>query len=276
MVLSSMRFVESLSKRVRRLFDNQRKDKKHVETHVDRTALKGPTKVEFSGAGSNARVAYDISLLESVLTGGLMRAQVTIAHLRMMATIGLLVGVGYYPGMANATPKWLPPSSSVQVVDSSSPPVVVGEVIGVDQNRDLFVAISSELINADPPLVVKVLLQSPSRNASGFTLMGTEILYYTDSACLTTPYFTVAANPYGATGVITTSSSGPTTTYQIYTPATGAVEPQKYFNARRDPTGPQAFNIMSCDVIGQPWDAFQAIATPYSITLTPPLKMKAP
>ena len=43
-------------------------------------------------------------------------------------------------------------TTNIHVIDSSSPPIVVGEVVGFDAGRNVFVALSPALANADPPL----------------------------------------------------------------------------------------------------------------------------
>jgi hypothetical protein len=166
-------------------------------------------------------------------------------------------------------------TTNIQVVDSSSPQVVVGEVIGLDAGpRHVFVVLSPSLANGDPPLVVRVLLQNPVMNQAGVALGGTEALYYTDATCSTTPYFTVPTSVYTPTGVVTISS-GVTTSYHIFTPGTGPVVSQMVFSARRFPVEPLS-NIGSCVTEGSIHDAIQAEATPYSITLTPPFKLNNP
>lgn len=160
-------------------------------------------------------------------------------------------------------------TTNLHVIDSSSPPVVVGEVIGLDAGRNIIIALSPALANAEPPLLVRV----PGFNQSGLTLTGTEILYYTDATCSTTPYFTVPAGVYTPTGVVATST-GVTTSYHIFKPGVGSFIAGVTFSARIDPTGPRADNMNSCNAAGEIYDAIQAEATPYSFTLTPPLKLK--
>lgn len=165
--------------------------------------------------------------------------------------------------------------TNLQVVDSSSPQVVIGEVVGLDAGpRHVFVVLSPSLGNAGPPLVVRVLLQDPVHNQAGVALGGTEALYYTDATCSTTPYFTVPTSVFTPTGVVTISS-GVTTSYHIFTPGTGPVVSQVVFSARRFPVEPSS-NIGSCVTESRIHDAIQAEATPYSITLTPPFKLKNP
>jgi hypothetical protein len=60
-------------------------------------------------------------------------------------------------------------TTNIQVVDSASSPVVIGEVVGVNPGVGLYVALAPSLANADPPLIVVVL-------GSGATLRGTDIL----------------------------------------------------------------------------------------------------
>ena len=48
-------------------------------------------------------------------------------------------------------------TTNLQVVDSSSSPVVVGEVVSLDGYKNPIVALSLSLVNAEPPLLVRVL-----------------------------------------------------------------------------------------------------------------------
>jgi hypothetical protein len=79
--------------------------------------------------------------------------------------------------------------TNVHVIDSSSPPIVVGEVVGF-ATATVYVALSPALAIADPPLVVSLPLCYPI-NSPCVPLRGTTQLFYTDAACTTTPYFLV-------------------------------------------------------------------------------------
>ena len=159
-------------------------------------------------------------------------------------------------------------TTNLHVIDSSSPPVVVGEVVGFHEPAAVYVALSPSLANANPPLVVSLSLCYPI-NSPCAPLRGTANLYYIDAACTTTPYFTVPVGVFTPTGVIATSTGGAATTYQIYIPGAVASSTGILFSAVRDTTSDQ-----SCHTTGNTDYAVQAVQTPYSIVLTPPFKMK--
>ena len=102
-------------------------------------------------------------------------------------------------------------------------------------------------------------------------------MYYTDAMRSTTPYFDVPTGVYTPSGVVVISA-GATTSYQIYKPGNGPFIPQVAFNSFRDPTGPAAVNggvdFGACQLNAIQLNAIQAELTPYSITLTPPFKLK--
>lgn len=196
--------------------------------------------------------------------------------IRLMSITGLLLTITLLAKSGEAAPPGVGGGKTdltinLQVVDSGSSPVVLGEVIGINKGLGLYVALSPSLANADPPLIVLATVSNPA----GVTLVGTDILYYTDATCSTTPYFTVPVSIYTPTGVVATSS-GTMTTYQIYRPGSGQLSSGLIFNSRRDPTGPTASSMGACNNTGESYDAIQAEATPYTITLAPPLKLKNP
>lgn len=156
--------------------------------------------------------------------------------------------------------------TNIHVIDSSSPPIVVGEVIGFN-TVSVFVALSPTLVNADPPLVVAINVCYPL-NSPCVPLRGTTELYYTDAACTSAPYFLVPEGVFTPTSVFVTST-GVTTSYQIYQPGTGP-STNLPFSAYRN----IATNNGACEAYDLTFSAVPADATAYAITLTPPFKMK--